>query len=106
LRRRFVALLKYITIILAEIFYPKGYNFSRFGRDLPGPADFFVIYRDSMETGTGKKAVRVCFVSPKAYPLFDDTAKGVFGGADVDLYMLDTKLAKGSGREFESLVFL
>lgn len=41
-----------------------------------------------------KKPVRVCFVSPKAYPLFAPAAEGVFGGAEVDLYLIGTELAK------------
>ncbi|MBW8015241.1 MAG: glycosyltransferase family 4 protein [Planctomycetes bacterium] len=40
------------------------------------------------------RPVRVCFVSPKAYPLFDPAADGVIGGAEVDLYLLATELAK------------
>ena len=36
----------------------------------------------------------ICFVSPKAYPLFNPDCKGVFGGAEVDLYLLGTELAK------------
>jgi glycosyltransferase involved in cell wall biosynthesis len=38
--------------------------------------------------------IRVCFVAPKAYPLFDPEVKGVLGGAEVDLYFLATELAK------------
>jgi glycosyltransferase involved in cell wall biosynthesis len=38
--------------------------------------------------------IKVCFVSPKAYPLFDTDANGVIGGAEVDLYLLATELAK------------
>jgi glycosyltransferase involved in cell wall biosynthesis len=38
--------------------------------------------------------IRVCFISPKAYPLFNPDVKGVFGGAEVDLYFLATELAK------------
>ena len=40
--------------------------------------------------------ISVCFVSPKAYPLFDPGANGVIGGAEVDLYLLATELAKDS----------
>lgn len=43
--------------------------------------------------------LKVCFVSPKAYPLFNSTVKGVFGGAEVDLYLLATELAKD--KDFE-----
>lgn len=45
------------------------------------------------------KPINVCFVSPKAYPLFNSTVKGVFGGAEVDLYLLATELAKD--KDFE-----
>lgn len=41
-----------------------------------------------------KTPMRVCFVSPKAYPLFDADTTGVFGGAEVELYYLSTELAK------------
>jgi len=41
--------------------------------------------------------IRVCFIMPKAYPLFNPAIKTVFGGAEVDLYMLATELAKDSG---------
>ena len=43
--------------------------------------------------------IKVCFVSPKAYPLFNPAVKSVFGGAEVDLYMLATELAKDDGFE-------
>ncbi|MHC4216312.1 MAG: glycosyltransferase family 4 protein [Planctomycetota bacterium] len=38
--------------------------------------------------------IRICFIAPKAYPLFDPETKGVFGGAEVDLYILAVELAK------------
>ena len=38
--------------------------------------------------------IRVCFIAPKAYPLFNPAVKGVLGGAEVDLYFLATELAK------------
>lgn len=43
----------------------------------------------------------VCFVSPKAYPIFNPQVKAVFGGAEVDLYLIATELAKD--RRFESV---
>ena len=46
-----------------------------------------------------KKPVRVCFVSPKTYPLFNPAAEGYFGGAEVDLYLIGTELAKDEGFE-------
>jgi glycosyltransferase involved in cell wall biosynthesis len=41
-----------------------------------------------------ESAIRVCFVSPKSYPLFRPDTPGVFGGAEVDLFLLGTELAK------------
>jgi glycosyltransferase involved in cell wall biosynthesis len=41
-----------------------------------------------------RRHTRVCFVAPKAYPLFDPQVQEVFGGAEVDLYFLATELAK------------
>ncbi len=41
-----------------------------------------------------QKPVKVCFVSPKAYPLFNPDCNGAFGGAEVDLCLLSTELAK------------
>ncbi|HPD45956.1 MAG TPA: glycosyltransferase family 4 protein [Anaerohalosphaeraceae bacterium] len=46
-----------------------------------------------------KRLVHVCFVSPKAYPLFDPKCKAVFGGAEVDLYNLGVELAKDASFE-------
>jgi len=40
------------------------------------------------------RLIRVCFIAPKAYPLFNPDVKKVFGGAEVDLYFLATELAK------------
>lgn len=48
------------------------------------------------QSGTDK-IIKVCFVCPKAYPLFNPSVKGVFGGAEVDLYLLATELAKDCG---------
>jgi len=38
--------------------------------------------------------ISVCFVMLKAYPLFNPTVKSIFGGAEVDVYLLATELAK------------
>jgi len=46
-----------------------------------------------MSAKTAEK-IAVCFVSPKAYPLFRPDVEGVIGGAEVDLYLLSTELAK------------
>jgi len=40
------------------------------------------------------KAIKICFIAPKAYPLLNQDIKEVFGGAEVDLYFLATELAK------------
>jgi hypothetical protein len=37
-----------------------------------------------------KSDVKVCFISPKAYPLFNPSVKKTFGGAEVDFYLLTT----------------
>ena len=36
----------------------------------------------------------ICFIAPKAYPLFNPACDKVFGGAEVDLYYLATEFAK------------
>ena len=41
-----------------------------------------------------KVKIEVCFVMPKAYPLFNPAIDSLFGGAEVDLYYLSTELAK------------
>lgn len=38
--------------------------------------------------------IRICFIAPKAYGLFDPSAATGYGGAEVDLYMLAVELAK------------
>lgn len=47
-----------------------------------------------MNSNDKSKLTRVCFIAPKAYPLFNPNIKKVFGGAEVDLYFLATELAK------------
>ncbi|HSV27088.1 MAG TPA: hypothetical protein VLH60_04265, partial [Sedimentisphaerales bacterium] len=47
-----------------------------------------------MSATSVQKAVAVCFVSPKSYPLFNDAVTSVFGGAEVDAYLLATELAR------------
>jgi len=51
-----------------------------------------------------EKKIRVCFVSPKAYPLFNSDIESVFGGAEVDTYMIATELAKDDGFEVSFIV--
>ena len=50
-----------------------------------------------MDSKSGSKTIRVCFVAPKAYPLFNSAATGVIGGAELDLYYLATELAQDEG---------
>ncbi len=50
-----------------------------------------------MKTTTHKTIIDVCFVCPKAYPLFDPECRVTFGGAEVDLFLLGTELAKDLG---------
>ena len=45
------------------------------------------------------RPIKICFISPKAYPLFNADIKEVFGGAEVDLYFLSRELAKD--KDFE-----
>jgi glycosyltransferase involved in cell wall biosynthesis len=42
----------------------------------------------------GTKGIKICFIAPKAYPLFNPEVQGVFGGAEVDQYSLANELAK------------
>jgi len=41
-----------------------------------------------------KNPIHICFILPKAYPLFDVSVEGIFGGAEVDIYYLATEIAK------------
>lgn len=41
-----------------------------------------------------QKKIKLCFVCPKAYPLFNPEVKKVFGGGELDLYLLACELAK------------
>lgn len=44
--------------------------------------------------GENSKKIKVCFVSPFAYPLFNPETDLKFGGAEVQMYLLATELAK------------
>ena len=44
--------------------------------------------------GLAEAKIKICFVCPKCYPLFDDGCKAIFGGAEVDLYLIGNELAK------------
>ncbi len=41
-----------------------------------------------------QNTIKICFISPKAYPLFNHSVEKLFGGAEVDLYYLATELAR------------
>ncbi|MFC1652605.1 glycosyltransferase family 4 protein [Planctomycetota bacterium] len=46
-----------------------------------------------------KESIRICFIAPKAYALFNPQVDVVIGGAEVDLYFLATELAKDPAYE-------
>jgi glycosyltransferase involved in cell wall biosynthesis len=48
--------------------------------------------------------MRVCFVCPKAYPLLNPACPATFGGAEVDLYLLGTELAKAPAFQVSFIV--
>ncbi|MHC5116313.1 MAG: glycosyltransferase family 4 protein [Planctomycetota bacterium] len=50
------------------------------------------------------KKIHVCFISPKAYPIFNPQVESVFGGAEVDTYMIATELAKDENFEVSFIV--
>jgi glycosyltransferase involved in cell wall biosynthesis len=50
------------------------------------------------------KKIKVCFVAPKAYPIFNPAIGNYFGGAEVDLYYLATELAKDGNFEVSFIV--
>ncbi|MBN2590588.1 MAG: glycosyltransferase family 4 protein [Sedimentisphaerales bacterium] len=50
------------------------------------------------------KTTKVCFVTMKAYSLFNLEVKSVFGGAEVDFYNLATELAKDNNFEVSCIV--
>ena len=51
-----------------------------------------------------KNKIRVCFIALKAYPIFNSEIQSVFGGAEVDLYLLATELAKDEGFDVRFVV--
>jgi glycosyltransferase involved in cell wall biosynthesis len=50
------------------------------------------------------KKIKVCFVAPKAYPIFNPDKGDYFGGAEVDLYYLATEFACDSNFEVSFIV--
>jgi glycosyltransferase involved in cell wall biosynthesis len=57
----------------------------------------------AMKTDVTKK-IRVCFVVPRAYPIFNPDKGDYFGGAELDLYYLATELARDSSFEVSFIV--
>lgn len=53
---------------------------------------------------TESKKIKVCFVAPKAYPIFNPDKGDYFGGAELDLYYLATELAHDSSFEVSFIV--
>ena len=51
-----------------------------------------------------KRPILVCFTTYKAYPIFNPDVKATFGGAEVDLYLLATELAKDKRFEVSFVV--
>ncbi len=52
----------------------------------------------------GDKKIEVCFIVPKAYPIFNPDKGNYFGGAEVDLYYLATGIARDSNFEASFIV--
>lgn len=50
--------------------------------------------KNPFDADTNARPIRVCFVTLRAYPLFNSSVNAVFGGAEVDLYLLATELAR------------
>lgn len=50
------------------------------------------------------KKIKVCFVAPKAYPIFNPDKGTYFGGAEVDLYYLATEFAHDNDFETSFIV--
>ena len=53
---------------------------------------------------TESKKIKVCFVAPKAYPIFNPAIGSYFGGAEVDLYYLATEIARDDNFEVSFIV--
>lgn len=50
------------------------------------------------------QSVKICFVMPKAYPLFNPKISSIFGGAEVDIYLLSKELAKDNNFSVNCIV--
>lgn len=58
----------------------------------------------SMNPVNPDKPVKICFVAPKAYPLFNPAVVSVFGGAELQIALLARELAKDPCFEVSLLV--
>jgi glycosyltransferase involved in cell wall biosynthesis len=48
--------------------------------------------------------MKICFLLPKTYPLFNSNVEATFGGAEVQLYLLSSELAKNKEMEVHFMV--
>jgi glycosyltransferase involved in cell wall biosynthesis len=48
--------------------------------------------------------MKICFVARSAYPIFNETCKATFGGAEVDLFIIASELAKDTKFKVNFLV--
>jgi hypothetical protein len=53
-----------------------------------------------MTADNSQRQLKICFIAPKTYPVFNPNVGDYFGGANVDLYYLATEMAKD--KDFES----
>jgi glycosyltransferase involved in cell wall biosynthesis len=53
-----------------------------------------------MMSGNLQRPIKICYIAPKTYPVFNPQVGDYFGGANVDLYYLSTEMAKDE--RFES----
>lgn len=51
-----------------------------------------------------ERRIKVCFIAPKTYPVFNPAVGDYFGGANVDLYYLSTEMAKDTRFECSFIV--
>jgi glycosyltransferase involved in cell wall biosynthesis len=57
-----------------------------------------------MTVDNPQRRIKVCYIAPKAYPIFNPNVGDYFGGANVDLYYLATEMARDSGFESSFIV--
>lgn len=48
--------------------------------------------------------IKICFIAPKAYPIFNPKINSTFGGAEVQLYLLATEIAKKDNYDVHFIV--